>query len=211
MGPLAFERRLYEHQLLPVDQDEAARIWEDMKGRPIAWDKEGKATAWVNGSQVDRFYENIVHGNGYTMYGYGEATITLRLDSGVIAPIKYRGIAIKYLKGVPRLDYPGKKGNNDMFYEHFMTMSGPMRAAITAFFFSDPEICECIARTGKAPAQIAAAAAPVAGLPPLEPQADNPFTKEAEAEAAAALAGATAAAVAGDAAPGEAVTEDFSV
>jgi hypothetical protein len=187
---LAFERIPYDHVLLPAEQEEAARIWEDMKGRPVTFDAEGKPIEWVNGSTIDRFHENIVHGNGYIMYGYTDLTIALRLHSGVIAPMKIRGVAVKFLKGQPRLDYGGEMGGNDVFYEHYMTRSGPYRAAITAFVFADAEILECIAKTGKSPEQAAGTTAPAADLPLHEPQEGNPFSKQAVEEAAAALVAA---------------------
>lgn len=160
------DRKKYEHQNL---ENEAAFLWEDI----------------CDESRVDRFHKKIVQHSKSVLYGFATVTLVVKTASGILFPIKLSGLAVKSLKGKPRIDMPSEKGADGEWYDHFMPRSGAGRAALTTFVFSDPEVQEAIAEaaaaaqeadeSGNAEAEVTAE---IQGEQP-ELRAGNPFAAQA--------------------------------
>jgi hypothetical protein len=155
------ERAKYKH--VKVDQ-EAALLWED-----------------IQSTNIDRWHENIVPHEKSVLFGYCDVTLVIRTASGVLCPVKLRGIVVKSLKGNPHLDMPAEKGGDGEYYEHFMPRSAALRTVLTTLIFQDEGVQATIANATEAPADApaASAAAPAPTGEPAEFSKGNPFAQGA--------------------------------
>jgi len=147
--------------------NEAAHLWEDI----YSSDQTGTPLL----SRVDRFHEKIVPHEKSVLFGYADVTLAIRTASGMILPLKLRGIVVKSLKGNPHLDMPAEKGADNEYYDIFMPRSGGFRTVLTTLVFSDPEVQATIAKAANAPAQESAGTPASAPAASGEFSDDNPF------------------------------------
>ncbi len=155
------DRTKYVHQDVT---NESALLWES-----------------IAGSRVDRFHAKIVPHEKSVLFGYADVTLTVKTATGVIFPIKLRGLVVKSLKGRPHVDMPADKGSDGEYYDIFMPRSAALRAVLTALIFDDPEVAATIEQAATAPPageSTGTSTSPAAGTEETQFSSGNPFAGE---------------------------------
>jgi len=77
-----------------------------------------------------------------TFLGYADATLVVpgALGKDLDLMIRIRGIQVKLLNGVARIDFPQERGSDGKYYPHLFPKSAESRVALTDAILADPII-----------------------------------------------------------------------
>lgn len=159
-------RTKYDHTALALKDpnQEAALLWE----------------AICDHSKVERFHLNIVQHEKSVLFGYADVTLAIRTVTGVVCPVKLRGIVVKSLKGKAHIDMPADNAEGSKeFYDIFMPRSAALRTVLTMLIFQDPEVIAAIAEAAGQPRETSTERPDETGEERPTLRAGNPFAPKA--------------------------------
>lgn len=96
-----------------------------------------------------------------TFLGYADATLVVpgALGKDLDLMIRIRGIQVKLLNGVPRIDFPQERGGDGVYYPHLFPKSKETRVALTDALLAEPMINATVTCTLEDQVRITAQAA----------------------------------------------------